>query len=171
MAKVKVTTLWELGIGATGEMFNGTFVETEQSRSSVVLVYEDLENRRIELTGKKLQFSDGDLISGKITEISYTNADGDAIIKISGVNINVKAFDGLPEAFGEWLTNPLGILRARRPSFAGAVGGGPSALVQGVEAPTQGPREGVVHNAPDLFDHEIPEEHVDQEATTNRTST
>lgn len=103
MAKVKVTTLWELGTGATGEMFNGTFVETEQSRSSVVLIYEDLQNRRIELTGKKLQFSDGDLISGKITEISYTNADGEAIIRISGVNINVKAFDGLPEAFGEWL--------------------------------------------------------------------
>lgn len=103
MAKVQITTLWELGTGATGQMFEGAFVETEQKRGSVVLVYEELENRRIELTGKNLQYSDGELISGKVTGISYQDADGKAIIKISDVNINIKSFNALPEDFAEWL--------------------------------------------------------------------
>jgi len=105
MAKVQITTLWEIGSGAnaTGQMFEGAFDETQQRSKSVTLVYEALENRRIELTGKNLQYSDGDLIAGKVTGISYEDADGKPIIKISDVNINIKAFKALPEDFAQWL--------------------------------------------------------------------
>ena len=56
----------EIGTNGTSDLYLTTPVVTEQKRGSLLFVFENDQDRQIAVKGEKLQYSDGEVISGKI---------------------------------------------------------------------------------------------------------